>query len=108
MAIVKEVYTRKVSGESFDYELDYTQGADVAWIARVYHDGVLKGSPHGALTANVLSGPALEQYLRAYVEGMIERGSTWPSKIAFAAEQRKGRRGALCCFWWCRITRLRR
>ncbi|AYM74534.1 hypothetical protein ACWYXK_24000 [Janthinobacterium lividum] len=74
MAIVKEVYTRKVSGESFDYELDYTQGADVAWIARVYHDGVLKGSPHGALTANVLSGPALEQYLRAYVEGMIERG----------------------------------
>ncbi|MDH6156217.1 hypothetical protein [Janthinobacterium sp. CG_23.4] len=74
MEIFKEVYTRKVSGESFNYELEHTQGADVAWIARVYHDGVLKGSPYGTLTANVLSGPALEQYLRAYVEGMIEWG----------------------------------
>ena len=74
MALIKENYTRKVSGESFDYELEYTPGSDVGWIARVYHDGGLKGSPHGALTANVLSGPALEQYLCAYVEGMIERG----------------------------------
>ena len=74
MALIKENYTRKVSGDAFDYELEYTPGADVGWIARVYHGGVLKGSPHGALTANVLSGPALEQYLRAYVEGMIERG----------------------------------
>ncbi|CDG85384.1 hypothetical protein [Janthinobacterium agaricidamnosum] len=74
MAIIKEAYTRKVSGEVFDYELDYTPGTDVAWIARVYRDGDLKGSPHGALTGNVLSGPALLQYLTGYVEGMIERG----------------------------------
>lgn len=74
MAIIKESYTRKVSGETFEYELDYTDGADVAWIARVYRGGELKGSPHGALTGNVLSGQALLQYLTAYVENMIERG----------------------------------
>lgn len=74
METIKDVYTRKVSGESFDYELTYTPGTDVAWLARVYRNGALKGSPHGALTANVLSGQALRQYLIAYVETMIERG----------------------------------
>ncbi|MDC8760729.1 hypothetical protein [Janthinobacterium fluminis] len=74
MAIIKDEYTRKVSGESFEYELDYSTGTDVAWIARVYRDGELKGSPHGALTGNVLAGVALQQYLIGYVEGMIERG----------------------------------
>ena len=74
MPTIKDEYTRKVSGETFEYELDYNTGADVAWLARVYRDGLLKGSPHGALTGNVLSGPALRQYLIAYVEAMIERG----------------------------------
>ena len=63
MATIKDAYTRKVGGESFDYELEYTAGTDVAWIARVYRDGELKGAPHGALTNNVLSGAALQQYL---------------------------------------------
>jgi hypothetical protein len=74
MPTIKDEYTRKVSGEMFEYELDYSTGADVAWLARVYRDGQLKGSPHGALTGNVLAGPALQQYLIAYVEAMIERG----------------------------------
>lgn len=74
MPTIKDEYTRKVSGEKFEYELDYSSGADVAWLARVYRDGQLKGSPHGALAGNVLAGPALRQYLIAYVEAMIERG----------------------------------
>jgi len=74
MTTFEDEYTRKVGGESFTYELEYSNGADVAWIARVYRDGVLKGSPHGSLTGNVLSGPALQQYLAGYVENMIERG----------------------------------
>ncbi|MET3133542.1 hypothetical protein AAKU55_003832 [Oxalobacteraceae bacterium GrIS 1.11] len=74
MTTINDAYTRKVSGESFTYELEFTAGADVAWLARVYRDGELKGSPHGALTGNVLAGPALQQYLIGYVENMIERG----------------------------------
>lgn len=74
MATVNDEYTRKVSGEVFQYELDYNEGPDVTWTARVYRDGELKGSPHGALTANTLEGSALQQYLIAYVEAMIERG----------------------------------
>ncbi len=74
MTTLNEVYTRKVSGESFEYELEYGDGPDVAWLARVYRDGELKGSPHGALAGNVLAGAALRQYLIGYVEAMIERG----------------------------------
>ena len=74
METIKDAYTRKVSGEAFNYELDFTPGTQVAWIARVYRDGELKGAPHGSLADNVLAGPALRQYLIGYVEAMIERG----------------------------------
>ncbi|HAT31727.1 MAG TPA: hypothetical protein DCW29_13010 [Janthinobacterium sp.] len=74
MTTIQEQYTRKVGGESFDYELDYEEGAEVAWMARVYRDGELKGSPHGSLSGNALSGSPLREYLVAYVEAMIERG----------------------------------
>jgi hypothetical protein len=74
METINEEYTRKVSGEVFRYVIEYTPGTDVAWLARVYRDDQLKGTPHGSLTANALSGPALQQYLIGYVEGMIERG----------------------------------
>ena len=74
METIKDEYTRKVSGETFVYELEFTPGPDLAWLARVYRDGELKGSPHGSLAGNVLAGPALRQYLIGYVEAMIERG----------------------------------
>jgi hypothetical protein len=74
MQTIKEEYTRKVSGEAYTYELEYTPGSDVNWRARVFRDGQIKGKPEGTLTDNTLEGPALQQYLLAYVEGMIERG----------------------------------
>ena len=74
METIKNEYTRKVSGEIFVYELEFTPGPDLAWIARVFRDGELKGAPHGSLAGNTLAGPALRQYLLAYVEAMIERG----------------------------------
>jgi hypothetical protein len=74
MEIIKESYTRKVSGETFDYELEYTPGDAVQWQARVFHDGQEKGQPRGSLTANELTGDALRAYLVDYVENMIERG----------------------------------
>ena len=74
METIKDEYTRKVSGESFMYEIDFTPGTDVAWSARVYRDGELKGAPQGSLAGNVLAGLALRQYLIGYVEAMIERG----------------------------------
>ncbi len=74
METIKDEYTRKVGGEMFRYALEYTPGADVAWLARVYRDDQLKGTLHGSLTGNALGGVALQQYLIGYVEGMIERG----------------------------------
>ena len=74
METIKEEYTRKVSGEVFCYELDFTPGIEAVWLARVYRDGLLKGTPHGSLADNELSGIGLQQYLIGYVEAMIERG----------------------------------
>lgn len=74
MTTIKETYTRKVSGEVFDYELDFTEGSEGNWQARVYRDGALKGTPSGALTDNLLAGDDLKNYLTGYVENIIERG----------------------------------
>ena len=74
MTTIKDVYTRKVSGETFEYEIDFNSGDAVEWTALVYQNGELKGRPRGSLASNLLNGPALEDYLIAYVENMIERG----------------------------------
>ncbi len=74
METINASYTRKVSGETFDYELEYTPGDEVQWLARVFHDGQSRGEPRGSLTANELQGEALRAYLVDYVENMIERG----------------------------------
>ena len=72
--IIQEVYTRKVSGETFEYELRYTPGETVKWQACIYHHGEIKGKPSGSIIDNVLSGEALQQFVVSYVEGIIERG----------------------------------
>ncbi|HEY9279650.1 MAG TPA: hypothetical protein VIP51_06200 [Eoetvoesiella sp.] len=71
---VLDLYTRKVGGETFQYEVQYTPGHTVPWQAKVYLDGELKGSPSGSIIDNVMSGEALKQFVISYVEGMIERG----------------------------------
>ncbi len=40
----KDVYTRKVGGEKYEYEAVYSVGERVQWSARVFRDGVLKGT----------------------------------------------------------------
>jgi hypothetical protein len=65
-------YTRKVSGEVFQYEAEYN--TDGAWRARIYQDGELKGTPSGSMVDAVMDGEALHQYIIAYVESIIEKG----------------------------------
>jgi hypothetical protein len=69
-----DVYTRRVGGEQFEYQAQYSVGKDVLWSARVFENGELKGEPCGALTDNSLQGDALKQYIVSYIEGIIERG----------------------------------
>ncbi len=66
-------YTRRVGGETYQYEARYSEGAHSAWFARVYLDGNIKGTPSGSLFGNTLKGDALRQYLISYIEGIIER-----------------------------------
>ena len=68
----KDVYTRKVGGESYEYEAKYSSGERVEWSARVYQDGVLKGSPGGVETGNRLEGEALRESIVTLVEVAIE------------------------------------
>ena len=68
----KDVYTRKVGGESYEYEATYSPGQRVVWSARVYQTGVLKGSPGGVETGNRLEGEALRQSIVTLVEVAIE------------------------------------
>jgi hypothetical protein len=70
--LIKDVYTRKVGGERYDYEVKYSPGERVIWNARVYQDGVLKGSPSGVETANRLGGEALRESIVTLVEVAIE------------------------------------
>ena len=67
-------YTRKVSGEYFEYQVEYTSGEHVEWCASVYHEGALKGKPSGSIVSNTLKDDALKQYVVSFVEGIIERG----------------------------------
>jgi len=69
---IKDLYTRKVGGERYDYELTYSPGNRVVWNARVYQDGVLKGSPGGVETDNHLEGEALRENVVALVEVALE------------------------------------
>ena len=69
---IKDVYTRKVGGERYEYEVKYSPGERVTWNARVYQDGVLKGSPSGVETGNHLDGEALRESILTLVEVAIE------------------------------------
>ncbi len=69
---IKDVYTRRVGGERYEYEAKYSPGQRVIWSARVYRDGVLKGSPSGVVTDNLLEGDALRQSIVTLVEIDIE------------------------------------
>lgn len=71
---INDVYTRKVSGETFTYEAKYTSGEQVAWTARVLQDGNLKGTPGGTIADNTLTGDALRSYIISYIENVIEQG----------------------------------
>lgn len=68
----KDIYTRKVGGGKYEYEVNYSTGERAAWNARVYQDGVLKGSPSGVVTDNRLEGEALRQSIVTLVEIAIE------------------------------------
>jgi len=71
---IRDVYTRRVSGETYVYEAEYTTGNEVVWLARVFLDGDLKGTPGGKITGNVLEGDALRTYVISFIENIIERG----------------------------------
>jgi len=69
---IRDVYTRKVGGERYEYEVKYSPGESVAWDAHVYQDGVLKGSTCGVETDNRLEGEALRESIVTLVEVAIE------------------------------------
>ncbi len=71
---IQDLYTRKVGGETFHYEVQYSSGRVVEWQASIYLDGELKGTPSGTIIDNAMIGEALRQFVISYVEGMIERG----------------------------------
>jgi len=67
-------YTRRVSGETFQYEATFNLGKQVEWSAKVYLNNELKGEPKGTVIDNKMKENALRQYVIAYIEGIIERG----------------------------------
>lgn len=69
-----DIYTCKVSGIEYRYDAEFTAGRDVSWSARVYHDNVLKGTPSGSMFDNTMGVEALQRYLIAYIESIIEQG----------------------------------
>lgn len=71
---IRDLYTRKVSGDTFTYEAEYTPGEQVVWRARVYQDGDLKGTPSGQVADNTLVGEDLRRYIIGTIENLIERG----------------------------------
>lgn len=70
----KDEYTCKVSGDTYQYEVEYVMTPEVSWQARIYKDGDLKGTPGGVVTHNAMHGEALKQYIVAYIEGILEKG----------------------------------
>lgn len=71
---ISDLYTRKVGGETYQYNAQYSSGDHAEWSASIYLNGELKGTPCGMLAGNTLSGDNLRQYVIAYIEGLIERG----------------------------------
>ncbi len=69
---IKEVYTRKVGGERYEYEVVYSPGENVNWNARVYQNGVLKGATSGTEGGNHLEGDVLRESIVTLVEVAIE------------------------------------
>jgi phage-related protein len=69
-----DVYTRKVGGERYRYQLEYNTGTHVRWQAKVYQagDDDLKGTPSGQIEDNRLEGDALRQQVITMVEVVIE------------------------------------
>jgi hypothetical protein len=72
--VIRDEYTRRVSGETFQYEAAFQAGEQAQWSAHVYLNGELKGEPKGSVTRNTMNEEELKQYIIAYIEGMIERG----------------------------------
>jgi len=70
----EDEYTRKVSGETFQYAAEFTSGENVCWSARIYQDGILKGEPGGTLIDNTAIGNDLRMYVISYIETIIEKG----------------------------------
>ncbi len=70
--VIKDFYTRKVGGERYEYDVEYSPGERVVWNARVYRDGILKGTPGGVETDNELTGEALRESIVTFVEVAIE------------------------------------
>lgn len=68
----KDIYTRKVGGERYEYEAVYSVGERVQWSARVFRDGVFKGATGGVESGNRLDGEALRQSVATLVEVAIE------------------------------------
>jgi hypothetical protein len=71
---IRDEYTRKVSGEVYQYEAHFNEGERVEWNAQVYLHGDLKGAPSGTVIDNTLNGDPLKQYVVAYIESIIEHG----------------------------------
>lgn len=71
---IRDIYTRKVSGDSYSYEAEYAPGAQVEWDAHVFQDGDLKGTLGGVVADNALAGDDLRRYIIATIENLIERG----------------------------------
>lgn len=69
---IKDIYTRKVGGEAYEYEVTYSPGESVTWNARVYRNGVQKGSTGGCETGNHLEGEELRESIITLVEVAIE------------------------------------
>jgi hypothetical protein len=69
---IKDIYTRKVGGEQYEYEVKYSPGERVEWSARVYRGNVLKGTPGGVESENHLEGEALRESIVTLVEVAIE------------------------------------
>jgi hypothetical protein len=71
---IQDKYTRRVSGDTFEYDAQFCLGDQVEWRARVYLNGELKGEPRGTVARNAMTEAELRQYIIAYIEGIIERG----------------------------------
>ncbi len=74
LTVINDEYTRRVSGETFQYDARINVNGRIEWNARVYLNGELKGEPKGSVINNAMSEAELKQYVIAYIEAIIERG----------------------------------